>query len=478
MSHEFPLNGKSRTTAWWLGGKKSYRIQYGGRGSGKTYSATEALVYLMLERRIKILCVRFSQKSLRDSVKPELERWIRWRKLEDCFEIKRDSIVCTRTGSVALFHGADPRTVESLRSIAAGIGVCYIEEAHQIPDKVWNILEPSLRPSSPEQHMELWACFNPTSEGDPIYRLFVKERKGEADGMLAIRKVNWRENPFFPEKLNKDRLHAKKHLPKALYSHVWEGELHPAETKSGWYQLIQRRMIRACMDRDWWAKRPDKMNRGHYANPTLGHDVGEPDTRSNAVVIRQGPVVEWATKFGVDSWHGVGQHCKALYEDYDVNAVYVDPIGVGQGAVSQYQAMRIQHVPVHFGAAPRGANKLWLPSTKNSDVFGMRNIQLAWVVKMRMENTWRAQQGEPIDPLSCLFINPDIPEPDLFVQECAQPTWTQVQGERKMKLDKYGNDVANESPDFFDAMTLAFAYDSITGLRAKDWNMGVPLRDQ
>ena len=456
--------------AWWLTGRKAYRVQYGGRGGGKTYSATEALVYLMMVRRLRILCVRAVQKSIAKSVKPELERWIRWRGVEAHFDIKQESIVCTLTGSEAMFHGADKQTVESIRSIAAGVGITFIEEAHQIPAEVWDVMEPSLRPERPGQHVELWACFNPTREHDPIYAQFVEQRKGEEFGDLAIKEVNWYDNPWFPERLNRLRLHAKKHFPKALYEHIWLGKLHPGESKRGWYPLVERRQVRACMDPAWWAKRPEARGEG---KPTLGHDVAQPDTRNNALVVRHGPVVEWAEKFGAESWDGVGLRAKAVFDKYGCNHAFVDATGVGQGAVSQYGVLGLRWRPVNFGEPPRGKKRSWLPSTSNADMFSMRNVQLAWTVKVRIENTWRAQQGEAIDPRLCMFVNPDIPERDLFAAEVAQPTWTQIAGEKAMKLDKYGGDDSAKSPDLFDALCLAFAMDSVSGLRASDWNQGV-----
>ena len=140
----------------------------------------------------------------------------------------------------------------------------------------------------------------------------------------------------------------------------------------------------------------------------MGHDVGEPDTRSNAIVIRHGPVVELAEKFGVESWDDVGNHCQRRFDEYGCNHLFVDPIGVGQGGIAEYQARGMTHLPVNFGEPPRGKKRMWLPSTRNADAFSMRNVQLAWVVKMRIENTRKAQNGEPIDPQKCMFINPDI----------------------------------------------------------------------
>ena len=455
-------------TAWWLTGRYRYRIQYGGRGSGKSFSCAEALIVLMLIRRLRIACVRRVKQSIKESIYRDMERWIDWRGLHDRFELTRDNIVCRTTGSVAFFPGADSSTIEAIRSSLSGVSIMFIEEAHDISPDVWRILEPSFRPARPEDHVELWACCNPTRETDPVYELFIEQRKGEAENQLRLREVNWRDNRWFPPKLDADRRHDLKHMPRALYEHIWEGKLHPGEEKRGWYPLVQRRHVRACMDRDWWARRPDHRE----GKPTMGYDVGEPDTRNNAVVVRHGPVVEWAEKFGRESWDAVGSHCRSLFLRHNCNHAFIDSTGVGQGAISQFDVHGLRWHPVRFGSPPMGRKRRWLPGTTNDDQFSMRNIQLAWAVKLRVENTWRAQQGEPIDPRLCMWINPDIPEADKFVAEVAQPMWTQVQGERRLKLDKYGADKNTKSPDYFDALCLGFAFDSAGGLRASDWNVG------
>jgi phage terminase large subunit len=45
-----------------------YRVASGGRGSGKSHAIATALVLRMFDRRIRILCARKIQRSLRESV--------------------------------------------------------------------------------------------------------------------------------------------------------------------------------------------------------------------------------------------------------------------------------------------------------------------------------------------------------------------------------------------------------------------------
>ena len=45
-----------------------YKIAYGGRGSAKSWSFARALLILGVQKKLRILCVREVQKSIKDSV--------------------------------------------------------------------------------------------------------------------------------------------------------------------------------------------------------------------------------------------------------------------------------------------------------------------------------------------------------------------------------------------------------------------------
>ena len=90
-----------------------------------------------------------------------------------------------------------------------------MEEAHSISEQSWRILTPTLRrPGS-----EIWVSFNPDLETDPTYQRFVLNTPPET----RIAKVDWCDNPWFPEELDKDRLHMQRTDPDA-YAHIWDGQ--------------------------------------------------------------------------------------------------------------------------------------------------------------------------------------------------------------------------------------------------------------
>jgi phage terminase large subunit len=89
-----------------------------------------------------------------------------------------------------------------------------VEEAEKVSDSSWELLIPTIRKSG----SEIWIGFNAKNPTDATYRRFVQN----AGDDVLVRKVNWRENPFFPVELNKERLKLLAADPEA-YEHIWEG---------------------------------------------------------------------------------------------------------------------------------------------------------------------------------------------------------------------------------------------------------------
>ncbi|MHC4397433.1 MAG: PBSX family phage terminase large subunit [Planctomycetota bacterium] len=196
---------------------------YGGRGGGKSHAIAESLVLAAMQKKERILCGREIQLSIRDSVKFLLEKKIKDLGLDDYFEITRDEIRCRTTGSVFIFKGLSDQTSESIKSFE-GITVYWGEEAHMITQRSLNLLLPTIR----EDGAKVIFSWNPKlpndpedgSPGDPVAKFLLW--KGGPNKSVT-RKVSWRDNKFFPARLNELRIWWKTHDPKR-YMHVWEGE--------------------------------------------------------------------------------------------------------------------------------------------------------------------------------------------------------------------------------------------------------------
>lgn len=190
-----------------------YYVYYGGRGSGKSHSIARYLVCRALKEELKILCTRELQNSIMESVHALLTGIIYTYTLERYFRISTHSISSV-TGSQFIFKGL-AHNIESVKS-TEGIDICWVEEADKVSKASWEILVPTIR----KPNSKIIITFNPTDEDDPVYQDFIIT--GQPDSV--IQKVNYHDNPHFPEVLRREMEHLKK-TDYEKYLHVWEGQL-------------------------------------------------------------------------------------------------------------------------------------------------------------------------------------------------------------------------------------------------------------
>lgn len=189
-----------------------YKAYYGGRGGGKSWAIALALIVIALQGKKRILCTRELQKSITDSVHKLFKDIIIEYGLTGVFNIQNTSIVSTR-GSEFLFSGLRSN-VSEIKSME-GIDICWVEEAQRVSEESWQVLIPTIR----KEGSEIWVSFNPVDDSDPTYKRFVINPPDEC----ISKKVNWYDNPFFPETLKKE-LEYDKRVDHEKYLHVWEGE--------------------------------------------------------------------------------------------------------------------------------------------------------------------------------------------------------------------------------------------------------------
>jgi phage terminase large subunit len=196
-----------------------YKVLYGGRGGAKSWGVARALLILGASRRIRVLCAREIQKSMKDSVHKLLSDQIASLGLAGHYQVLNDEIR-GRNGTEFVFAGLR-HNVDSIKS-KEGIDYVWVEEAQTVSKTSWDKLVPTIR----KDGSEIWITFNPELESDETYRRFVLAPPANAN----VVKVNWSDNPWFPDVLcaEKDALKAKD--PDA-YLTVWEG--HCRQTLDG-----------------------------------------------------------------------------------------------------------------------------------------------------------------------------------------------------------------------------------------------------
>lgn len=191
-----------------------YKIIYGGRGSGKSYAVADALLLISTTKQCLILCGREFQNSIKDSVHSLLRQRIDALFLNEEFEITYDEIRHKYSNSRFIFKGLR-HNIDSIKSMA-GITHLWIEEADTLSKASWDVIRPTIR----ENGSEIWATLNPKYKTDILYKEFIEPEKLEN---AYVVKVNWHDNPFFPEVL-REEMEKDKLKDYELYRHIWEGE--------------------------------------------------------------------------------------------------------------------------------------------------------------------------------------------------------------------------------------------------------------
>ncbi len=199
---------------------RRYKVMHGGRGGGKSHGVAEVLLDMGARKSLRILCAREIQKSMRDSVHRLLKDKIVKLGLEAFYEVL-DTEIRGANGTLILFTGLQSHTVDSIKSFE-GIDIVWCEEAHGISKKSWDVLTPTIR----KEGSEIWLTLNPDMETDETYKRFIATPSDDT----WVCEINWRDNPWFPEVLNQERLKSKRADPDG-YANIWEGK--PKRTVAG-----------------------------------------------------------------------------------------------------------------------------------------------------------------------------------------------------------------------------------------------------
>lgn len=188
-----------------------YKVCYGGRGGGRSWSVARILLYKGIEKELLILCTRAYQVNIGNSVYRLLCDQIRDLGLEGHYRITKTSII-GENGTEFIFRGLqNPVEIKSLE----GVDICWVEEAQNVEDDAWDYLIPTIR----KEGSEIWITLNPDDAEGETYKRFILNKQ---DDEILI-KSTYKENKFFPDVLRKqmewDRTHDYE-----KYLWIWEGE--------------------------------------------------------------------------------------------------------------------------------------------------------------------------------------------------------------------------------------------------------------
>lgn len=204
-------------------GEADVRGAYGGRGSAKTRSfakmiAVRGYMFGMSGVSGILVCARQFMNSLEDSSLEECKRAIEDEPfLADYYEVG-EKYIKSKDGRISFaFSGLD-RNIASIKS-KGRILICWVDEAEPVTDEAWSILIPTLREEGDGWNAELWVTWNPKRKTAAVEARFRRAK----DARYKIVELNWRDNPRFPDKLERDRVRDMRERPDQ-YSHIWEGD--------------------------------------------------------------------------------------------------------------------------------------------------------------------------------------------------------------------------------------------------------------
>jgi phage terminase large subunit len=222
INAQFPE--KLRILFW----KARYKIARGGRGSGKSWSFARALLIMGVQKKIRVLCAREVQLSIKQSVHKLLKDQIEIMGLQSHYKVFETEIRGIN-GTEFAFTGLSNLTIDTIKSFE-GIDICWVEEGQAVSKRSWEILIPTIR----KDKSEIWVSYNPDLDTDDTHQRFTTKPPPDC---LNV-EVNWRDNPWFSDVLEQERLHCLKYDPDG-YDNIWEGKCRPAVEGAIYFKQIQ-----------------------------------------------------------------------------------------------------------------------------------------------------------------------------------------------------------------------------------------------
>lgn len=307
-----------------------YKITAGGRGSGKSWSIASLLMQQLSAEKHNLVCCREIQKSLDDSVYKLCVETIKRLKLGG-WNVLRD-VLENENGSRVIFRGLkDLRAGNAIKSLE-GYDRAWIEEAQSVSAESLQMLIPTIRMNG----SEIWASYNPNTEEDAIESLKLRE------GAVIV-KCNWNDNPWFTEKLAKDREADYKFNPD-LARHIWEGEyLSQADNA-----VMSRIAVHEAMEREVDSD-------GDYQ---IAVDVARYGSDSSIISMRKGLKLKELKEYKNMSLVELCGHIEVMAGNNHNMTIKVDETGVGGGVVDILQSRGYKNViGINFGSKPQDTDK-------------------------------------------------------------------------------------------------------------------------
>ena len=174
---------------------KRYEVYYGGAGSGKSHFVFQKVVIKALNRKRKVLVVRKTAKSNKNSTFQMTLDTLSTFHLLDCCKVNRTDFTITLPNeSVILFYGCDD--VEKIKSIA-GITDIVCEECTELT--LDDVSQLDLRLRANVIDLQMYFMFNPVSKANWVYQRWFAPEAIINTATTIITQTTYRDNKFLPQ---------------------------------------------------------------------------------------------------------------------------------------------------------------------------------------------------------------------------------------------------------------------------------------
>lgn len=190
-----------------------YKVLHGGRGGTKSWSAAGALAVKGAETKLRVLCGRELQNSIKESCLQILRDRIESIGLADFYDVQQTTII-GKNGTEFNFEGL--RYNHTKIKSYEGIDIAWIEQAERVSKASWNVLIPTVR----KVGSEIWMTINPDLEEDYTYQRFILRPPEDA----VVIELSWRDNPWFWDSPMRQEMEELKRFDPDEWLNVWEGK--------------------------------------------------------------------------------------------------------------------------------------------------------------------------------------------------------------------------------------------------------------
>ena len=387
---------------------KPLKIAVGGRGSGKSESFATAMLKFCSDGE-RVLCAREFQNSIDDSVHSLLKRKIDDLSIPNLNPLA--SSITSTTGGDVVYKGL-ARNVQSIKSLDY-IKKVWIEEGQTISQESIDTLFPTIR----QNGAEIWVSMNRGSITDPISQTYLKKAESELercgyyeDDYMIVVEINWRDNPWFPEILNQQRLKAFEEWTRAKYDHIWEGKygdmIDNAIIEPEWFDACIDAHLNPKFNGTWQAVGMklvafDPADTGDakgfaYRHGNIFIDVCDKDTGD----------ADDGMKWALDKAHTLGA------DDFTF-----DYSGIGSGMAgaikSSLAPKRVKVIAFNGGEGVENPDQSVIShdgkSKKNKDIYINKRAQYYWRLYELCYNTYRCiVKGQYVDPADMISFSSEI----------------------------------------------------------------------